>query len=564
MKPTTPTKESLTSQLQTAQTALNAKIAKPVAPAPVAPATPAPTPTASTISATSLAPATPMTLATPAPATQAPGMMAEFQDATDTFTQNLQDQAKLAEAPKTNALNDYIAQLTQAQGVSGLTNDAYAVKGGVNDITPELNDINDKMRRESLSLRRQSEAIANSGGQSKAQAQAQINNIERESFAKQADLAVIQQAVQGRYDSAKEIADRAVTAKLEKQTNDLAILKFNYEENKDAFTLKEQRAFESMVADRTNKLEEERATKTQINDFALAALQAGAPTSVAQQIMSGAKTLDEAIALGGNYLRPKPVVKTVEAPDLQNFGTSDKPIWKQFDPTTGGYIDVKGIGTDPQSNALGNALASNDIDNLNNILTSGALGKAVGPNSLARTSPGLWSATKRFVSGFLSGGATAGVIASPTVVGTLPAAIVGGLATGVVNATRGSMSELTGERQNFIGTVEQMREGLTLDKLAQAKGQGVTFGSLTEGERQSVARSASKIGTWAIKDSNDTVTGYNIDETSFKKEIDTINYFKKLDAILQGADPASVGVQQYPDGTLWVANSDGTFSELKR
>ncbi len=527
---------------------------------PVTPPVATPTPV---ITPDSMAPATPMKVAPPVPSTQAQGMMAEFTDATDTYTQNLADQAKALEAPKTNALNDYITQLTSAKGLTGLTNDAYAVEGGVNDITPELNDINDKIRREQLSMRRRTEAINNNGGGLASGAAAEVANVERESFAKQADLSVIQMAVQGRYDSAQEIASRAVAAQLEKQTNDLAILKFNYDENKSAFDKSEQRAFESAQADRENKLETERQNLTDIKQFAISALQAGASTSEVQRAMQS-KTMDEAINLVGGYLRPKPVVKTAKAPDLQNFGTSDKPIWKQYDPTTGSYIDVKGIGSDPQSNALGNALASNDIDNLNNILTSGALSKTVGPNSLARTSPGLWSATKRFVSGFLTGGATAGAIASPTVVGTLPAAIIGGLATGVVNASRGSMTELTGERQNFIGTVEQMREGLTLDKLAQAKGQGVTFGSLTEGERQSVARSASKIGTWAIKDGSDNVTGYNIDEASFKKEIDTINYFKKLDAILQGASPESVGVQQYPDGTLWVSNSDGTFSELKR
>lgn len=273
--------------------------------APVAtPIAPVPTPTASTISATSLAPATPMKLAEPTPATQAQGMMAEFTDAVDTYTQNLADQAKALEAPKTNALNDYINQLTTAKGVTGLSNDAYAVKGGVNDITPELNDINDKIRREQLSTRRRTEAIAGQG-QSKAQSAAQIANIERESFSKQADLAIIQQAVQGRYDSAKEIADRAVSAQLEKQTNDLAILKFNYDQNKSAFDKSEQRAFESAQADRERKLDEERQNLTDIKQFALSALQAGASTSEVQRAMQS-KTLDEAINLVGGYLKPKP------------------------------------------------------------------------------------------------------------------------------------------------------------------------------------------------------------------------------------------------------------------
>jgi len=261
-----------------------------------------PTPaTVPAITPSALAPATPMTVAPAIPATQAQGMTAEFADQTDQFTQNLAEQKKAAEAPKVNALSDYIAQLKTAQGTTGLTADAYAAPGGVNEITPELNDINDKMRREALALRRQTEAITASGGQSKAQAQAQISNLERESFSKQADLAVIQQAVQGRYDSAKEIADRAVSAKLEKQTNDLSILKFNYEENKEAFTKAEQREFEALAGNRERKLQQDAENAKSIYELGIQASADGAPTSVVERMLK-AKTREEALALGGSYI----------------------------------------------------------------------------------------------------------------------------------------------------------------------------------------------------------------------------------------------------------------------
>lgn len=268
----------------------------------ITPVTPAPTPESSVITADSLSSApTPIKLSEPTPATQSTGMMEEFADSTDTYTTNLQNQANALEAPKANALTAYIEQLTGAKGVSGLTADAYAMEGGVDQIAPELNDINDKIRREQLSMRRRVEEITNIGGQSKAQAQAMINNIERESFAKQADLSIIQQAVQGRYDSAKEIADRAVSAMLEKQTNDLAILKFNYEENKDLFTKAEQRAFESAQTDRENKLAQERENKTAIYDLGIQASADGAPSSVIERMMK-AKTREDALAIGGSYI----------------------------------------------------------------------------------------------------------------------------------------------------------------------------------------------------------------------------------------------------------------------
>lgn len=253
------------------------------------------------ITASSLAPTTPMKLAEPAPATQASGMMAEIADQTDQYTQNLQAQTKAAEAPKQTALQDYLGTLTSAKGLTGLTADAYAEKGGVDSITTELNDINDKIRREQLALRRRTEAIQKSGGGLEAGANAEIQNIERESFSKQADLAVIQMAVQGRYDSAKEIADRAVAAKLEQQTNQLAVRKFVYEENKDIFNKAEQRQFEAETANRERALEAERQNQQSKYELGLQASADGAPSSVVER-MFAAKTREEALAIGGGYI----------------------------------------------------------------------------------------------------------------------------------------------------------------------------------------------------------------------------------------------------------------------
>ena len=257
-----------------------------------------------TISSASLAPQPKTKVqseqATPS-STLATGMMAEFEDSTDSYTKNLEAQAQSTEKVKNTALDDYLSGLNNAQGTTALTADAYSVAGGVDSITPELNDINDKIRREQLSLRRRTEAIQEKGGGLASGANAEIGNLERESFAKQADLSIIQMAVQGRYDSAKEIADRAVSAKLEQQQNKLDILRFNYEENKELFTKAEQRKFESDQADRERKLEEEKENATAIYDLGLQAQLDGAPSAVVQRMFQ-AKTKEEAMAIGGSYI----------------------------------------------------------------------------------------------------------------------------------------------------------------------------------------------------------------------------------------------------------------------
>lgn len=162
------------------------------------------------------------------------------------------------------------------------------------------------------------------------------------------------------------------------------------------------------------------------------------------------------------------------------------------------------------------------ITDVTGLLDDPGLNSAVGPNSLAR------------------GGIPLGF-------GTIPF----------------GLDNFTGAKSNFIGGVEQLRGELTLDKLSAAKGSGVTFGALSDGERQLVAAAASKLGTWAIKDGAGNTVGYNIDEGQFKKELDKINNFAKLDFVLKGGDPSSVNVQEMPDGTLWTKNSEGNLTQLK-
>lgn len=129
--------------------------------------------------------------------------------------------------------------------------------------------------------------------------------------------------------------------------------------------------------------------------------------------------------------------------------------------------------------------------------------------------------------------------------------------------SRIALADAFGAKSNFIASVEQLRTQLTLDKLISAKGSGATFGALSDAELQLLAASASKLGTWAQKDDAGNITGYQVDENSFKKELDKISSFQKLDYILKGGDPESAGVHEMADGTLWVQNSDGSYTQIR-
>ncbi len=135
-------------------------------------------------------------------------------------------------------------------------------------------------------------------------------------------------------------------------------------------------------------------------------------------------------------------------------------------------------------------------------------------------------------------------------------------AVGPNAASRIQFNPFSGAKQNFIASVEQMRSQLNLNALIDAKAKGATFGALSDQELQVLASTATKIGTWAMKDKDGKVTGYNASEKDFKQELDKINNFAKLDYVLKGGSPADVNIKQEPDGTYTTINSDGSITNL--
>jgi hypothetical protein len=228
------------------------------------------------------------------------GVLESAQGETDTFLADLTKSRETAQTGKNNALEQYLSTL-MAPGEIQQTAQAYAQKGGVDDIQKELDAVNNKILTEQNALRRRIEAIQKMGGGLASGAGAEIENLERESLAKQADLYVIQMGVQGRFDSAKTIADRAVAAQLEVQRQKQDILGLIYQENKEQFTKAEQREFETKQADRNRKIEEEAANKKSMYELAIQAQMDGAPTSVVEQMLAS-KTKEEALVIGGSYL----------------------------------------------------------------------------------------------------------------------------------------------------------------------------------------------------------------------------------------------------------------------
>jgi hypothetical protein len=95
---------------------------------------------------------------------------------------------------------------------------------------------------------------------------------------------------------------------------------------------------------------------------------------------------------------------------------------------------------------------------------------------------------------------------------------------GTTVITRGliSIDPFTGAGQDFAGGIHKLVAGLSLDSLIEAKARGATFGALSNEELRMLSSAASTIADWENK-KDGVGTGYwNIDEASFKRELDTI------------------------------------------
>lgn len=207
------------------------------------------------VSSAALAPTTALKLKQPPPSTAGIGFQGMLETQQGAFANTLSKQTKQREASTSSSFDALLQSITQSQGQAQLRSDADKTLA---PLEGELQDINNQILQEQEGLRRRLEALdKNTMGMELSALEGEKRRIERDSLAKQADLSIIQLTKQGKYDSAKAIADRAIEARLEQQKQQTDILRFIYEENKDLFTTSEQREFDFAQGERERLLQNE-------------------------------------------------------------------------------------------------------------------------------------------------------------------------------------------------------------------------------------------------------------------------------------------------------------------
>jgi len=269
------------------------------------------------------------------------------QNQTDEFTKAQEARTKEAEGKTSTAFEDYIKSLAGEQSVEGLTMKAEQ-QFNTPELEQEVNRLNADLMSEQRALKKRLDVLnANAQGGLASGVASEIANAQRESYSKQADIAVVQLAAQGRFDSAKAMADRQAAIQFADQTRDLGIREKIYTENKELFTKEEQRLFDTKQADRTRKLDAEKEAFTKLQDVKLDALKMaqmnGAPVSVLQAIQ-GAKTPVEVLEAGGQYGSVDLLDRQLKQQQLSSARTTQLLALAE----AGDPIAIKNLGFDPR------------------------------------------------------------------------------------------------------------------------------------------------------------------------------------------------------------------------
>lgn len=115
-------------------------------------------------------------------------------------------------------------------------------------------------------------------------------------------------------------------------------------------------------------------------------------------------------------------------------------------------------------------------------------------------------------------------------------------AVGAVGLGRVGLTDAFGAKDEFIGKVEQLVSQEFLDTLISTKAKGATFGALTKPEQDALTNAATAIGQWRMTDKETgKTTGYDIDEQSFKRELNTlVTLAQKAESKARGYDVTKV------------------------
>jgi hypothetical protein len=436
-------------------------------------------------------------------------------------------EATLADANKEVSL---YSTLIGEQGQKGADTATAYQTGGVNDAASRIRNINAQM----VGLNNEAQAIPIANRlnyKGSAGTENQVQNVNYDQLAQNAlkALSLGQQGALAKadFDTAKELADQAITVKYAKLDAEIASKKAQLDY---LGTLKLTPAQEKAKASREvvlkreeQELADKKATETAISNIGMTLRKYGVGDSVVKDVLASTD-INDALMRAGNNLQDPQAKMELESIRL------DQVLKRAQIARTQRETQLLGEPTVSEQKAIREAVkeakasipATQDkIDAVSSLMTHKGLESRVGTSIQSRTPTSFLGAL----------GKTATVIGIPSLGGDLA-------------------DKLTGQGQDFAGGIHKLTSGLSIDNLIAAKARGATFGALSDSELRILSSAASAINDWEVKDDKGVGQGvWNIDEKSFKKELTTIQELSRR-------------ALQQSQGTLYTPDEQRVMDEM--
>lgn len=299
-------------------------------------------------------------------------------------------------------------------------------------------------------------------------------------------------AAQDDLESARSYASQLFQA----QTQD-ALAKYNHKKeiNSAIFSYlnqEQQNLLRSKEREEDRAFQLEQGNRNTLKQLSMQALEwgQGALASEIMRLDPTSQTFDKDYADVTSRLR-KPVGQ--KAPDIQNFGTAGNPDWRQYNPETGGWDEISGVGGGggPGAQIEYESKKSAIQEDINR--ASELLNNSLGIKSSAGTyQPGF------FGSLFTGAG---GVKPEDGLIRNLTKFVP-------VIGNFSSASFASTQKNDFLSGVSYIVNNQTFDKLTTLKEGGATFGALSDSERVAIGRAATDLASSVEVDESGNITGF--------------------------------------------------------
>lgn len=434
----------------------------------------------------------PLTLS-PKPVTSTADAISGSTDATlSNVEKTLADQAKSAETKATISRTNLEDTMNEILGVQK-SRSTLESEASIPELAKLSNETFTALQASKRAQEKEVKAVMESFGGTTAGAQDAISAINRKYAFEQADLAIAYDVANRNFANAQSTVDRKIQLTLEPLQTKYDFQKTFYENNREAFTKAEDRQFQQMIDKSKRELDRQEKNGDAIKEWSGVAIKAG-QGSLAKELSS----LDPSSETFNDDLGA--IISRIEDPTMK----LDIELKRAELAYKQRQAELLGEPTAAEKKATAAALKEakssvpvmkDKIAIIDSLTSHSGLNTRVGTSILSRKAKGLLGSAGKTL----------------TVVG-IPGQLFGDVP-----------DKFSGAGQDFAGGVHKLVGGLTLQSLIDAKARGATFGALSEGELNILANSASAINDWEFKDSNGKGIGiWNIDEASFKRELNTI------------------------------------------